>query len=279
MKKLFSLAIAVVLLAVMTVNISAADIQFKAAKGTAVIDCQKDDAYLAADEVPIAFGATADSATGKLWAIWDDTALYFYGEITDATPSSAKHASDSVWERDSLEVYVDFTNAHEDSDILTINAGQYTAGLPYTNGEFWGGYGLHQSTYKDQCSFKTKLTDGGWIVEMKIVYGSDFKPAVGAVIGFTAAVNDDSDDADGRETQVMVSEGQTNAWSTTGAWYDRLVFSDAVYAPPPPETEAAAPTDDAAPAVTAAQTSDISLIAVFVSAVTAAGVVAFKKKR
>lgn len=284
MKKLLALAMVLIMTAILATSVSAANVNFNAAKGTAVIDCVKDDVYLAADEVVVAFGATADTASGKVWAVWDDKALYFYAEIADKNLSSAKHAEDSVWQRDSCEFYVDFTNAQEDTDITTINAAQYTTGLPYSNGEFWGGMGGHWNTYHDQCTYKTKVVDGGWVVEAMIIYGAEFKPAVGTVIGFTVAINDDTDDADGREFQAMISEGQSNAWSTTGAFYDRLTFSNQEYVPPVVETEApateAAAVVEAAPVVkpTTAQTSDIAGIAVLVSMIILAGIAISKKR-
>lgn len=282
MKKLLALSMVIIMAAILATSVSAADVNFNAAKGTAVIDCVKDDVYLAADEIVIAFGATADTSSGKAWAVWDDKALYFYAEIADKTLSTAKHVDNTVWQRDSCEFYVDFTNAHEDTDITTINAGQYTTGLPYTNGEFWGGYGLHWNTNSAQSTYKTKVVDGGWVVETMIVYGSDFKPASGTVIGFTMAINDDADDADGREYQMMISDGQANAWSTTGAFYDRLTFSEAAYVPPVVETEAPATEAavEAAPTETtpAAQTSDFAGITVLISMVTLAGIAISKKK-
>ena len=113
MRKLLAFALVIMMVAMLATGISAANVNFNAAKGTAVIDCVKDDVYLAADEVVVAFGATADTASGKVWAVWDDKALYFFAEIADKTLSSAKHATDSVWERDSCEFYVDFTNARK----------------------------------------------------------------------------------------------------------------------------------------------------------------------
>ncbi|MDD4774134.1 MAG: sugar-binding protein [Eubacteriales bacterium] len=281
MKRFIALAMIITMAAALIFSVSAADVNFNAAKGTAVIDCVKDDAYLAADEITIAYGATADTASGKAWALWDDKALYFYAEIADKTLSGEKHADDTVWQRDSCEFYVDFTNAHEDSDITTINAGQYTTGLPYSNGEFWGGYGQHWTTYSSQSTYKTKVVDGGWVVETMIVYGDEFKPSSGAVIGFTMAINDDTDDTDGREYQMMISEGQENSWSTTGAFYDRLTLSEQVYVPPAPETEAPAVDEPVqAPVITtpAAQTSDLAGMAVLVSIITLAGVIIAKKK-
>jgi Domain of unknown function (DUF1083). len=281
MKKLFSVILFVVMFmfSVMVCNVSAANIQFKAAKGTATIDCVKDDAYLAADATPVEFGATDDTASGKVWAIWDDTALYFYAEISDKTLSTAAHADDTVWQRDSVEFYLDFTNAQEDTDITTIDAGQFTCGLAYPNGEVWGGMGGHWDSFHDQCSYKTKAVDGGWVCEAKIVFG-DYKPATNNVIGYTVAINDDTDDTDGRENQIMVSDGQTSAWSTTGSAYDRLVLSDAVYTPPVVETEApvteAAAVETAAPA--AVQTADIFGAAVVITLISLAGVVISKKK-
>ena len=129
---------------------------------------------------------------------------------------------------------------------------------------------------------KPKLSTAVGLWKTMIIYGAEFKPAVGTVIGFTVAINDDTDDADGREFQAMVSKGQSNAWSTTGAFYDRLTLSDAVYVPPVVETEAPATeaAADAAPVVTtpAAQTSDFAGIAVFVSMITLAGIAISKKK-
>lgn len=284
MKKFTIVLMVSLLIAAMAISASAA--MFEAAMGTPVVDGEKDDAYLAAKEIDISVevAGNSDYATGKAYTLWDDEALYIFVDITDKVLTSSRTVDDipSIWNTDSVEFYIDLDNTG-DFALADVNAAQYTGGLMYESNE-WGGSGMHWNANKDNCFYATKTTDKGWAIEAKLVWGSDYKPAVGNVIGFTLAVNDDADDASGRENQAFpTSAEQSNAWSMTGN-YDDLKLTDAQYVPiveevAAPEEEAPAATEAPAAPVKAAQTSDMSIIIAIGTLLTSGAAILASKKR
>jgi hypothetical protein len=290
MKKSFAL-IMVALLMFLSVSVFAGT--YEAAKGTPVIDAEKDDLYEAAQEVPIAIegGGGTGNATGSAWILWDADNIYYYAEVKDAVLSTAKAADDTKYQTDSIEFYIDLVNDGNDNDITATNAGQYTSSILY-EGEY-GGYGQHYNTYGTQSTFKVKTISGGYVIEGQIIWGAEYTPAENNTIGFTVAINDDSDNTSVRTFQTFVSEGQTSAWSNTGS-YDDLVLTGKEYVPEVilEETPAGTPAADApataapteqtpAANVAAPQTSDMSIILLGIAAFLSCGTVlaVAKKKR
>jgi|GEM_PF-1067884 Domain of unknown function (DUF1083). len=290
MKKISIALLVSLLIIAMTISVSAAS--FEAAKGTPTIDGDKDEAYSVAKEISIAVevNGNSDYATGVAYTLWDNDALYVYIDITDKVVTKEKCAEDPTthWHTDSAEIYLDLVNTGDD-DVTTINAAQYTGGLVY-GGNDWGGRGMHWDANKENSTYATKTTANGWALEAKIVWGSDFKPAVDSVIGFTIGINDDADGTDGRENQAFPSgTEQSNAWQMTGN-YDDLKLTAAEFIPVVEEVVAApaeeAPAAEAAPVtaaptapVAAAQTSDMSIIMAIGTLLTSGAALVISKKR
>jgi len=288
MKKFSIILLVAFLIAAMSISASAA--AFEAAKGTPTIDAEKDEAYSVAKEIDIAVevNGNADYATGKAVALWDNDALYVYIDVTDKVVTKDECADDpkTHWHVDSAEIYIDLVNTGDD-DVTTMNAAQYTGGVVY-GGNDWGGRGMHWDANKDNCTYATKTTATGWVLEAKIVWGSDYKAAVNNVIGFTIAINDDADGVDGRENQAFPTDAaQSNSWQMTGN-YDDLKLTDVEFIPV--IEEVAAPAEeapaDAAPVavtlpvvVTAAQTSDMNVIMAIGTMLTSGAALLISKKR
>ena len=287
MKKLAIVLLVSFLIAAMAISASAAS--FEAAKGTPTIDAEKDEAYSVAKEIDISVEVNGNTgnATAKAVALWDNDALYVYIDVTDKVVTKEKCAEDPTthWHTDSAEIYIDLVNTGDD-DVTTINAAQYTGGLVY-GGNDWGGRGMHWDANHEACTYATKTTGTGWVLEAKIVWGSDYKPAVDSVIGFTIAINDDADGTDGRENQAFPSDAaQSNAWQMTGN-YDDLKLTDVEFIPVVEEVVAA--DDAAAPeapvavtlpvVVTAAQTSDMTIIMAIGTMLTSGAALLISKKR
>ena len=289
MKKFSILLLVSLLIAAMAISASAAS--FEAAKGTPTIDAEKDEAYSVAKEISVAVevNGNADYASGIAYTLWDNDALYVYIDVTDKVVTKEKCAEDPTthWHTDSAEIYIDLVNTGDD-DVTTINAAQYTGGLVY-GGNDWGGRGMHWDANKEASTYATKTTATGWVIEAKIVWGSDYKPAVNNVIGFTIGINDDADGVDGRENQAFPSgTEQSNAWQMTGN-YDDLKLTDVEFIPVIEEAAAPAeeaPAAEAAPVattpvttVTAAQTSDITVIMALGTLLTSGAALLISKKR
>lgn len=275
MKKLLPFLLVVIMLVSIVALPSSAATTFKAASGTAVIDGKMDDAYKAADAVVIKLnndGVAVTGATGVLYTLWDSANLYFFVDVTDPKVGTKKNSNEAaVYQSDSVEVYIDLVNDGKDNKIADIDAGQYTAGILYTSPMTWAGSGAHYTANKANAKFAIVKTDKGYAAEFQIPFGSKYTPKADAVIGFTAAINDDSNDDATRDTQAFVSKGQSQAWSVSGS-YDRLKLSADKYTAPVTST--------AAKTTAAAQTSDVSLvIAAAASLLSLAGVVVSKKRK
>lgn len=264
------LVVSTVIFCAMTV--SAAGNTFNAAKGSATIDAVMDDVYTAADQINVAYTTSDSKATAKMWVVYDAAALYAYVDVSDPTPASAGNV-ESYWNGDSFEFDIDLVHDGSDTAIADIDAGQFTA-LPYPEGNnVFSGGGKLQGEIKDASSYAFKRTATGYIVEYKLVFGA-VKPAAGAKLGIAAQINDDATDDQTRENLVNISEGQDNAWSTSGS-YDTLVLSDKEYVAPT-EAPADAPAEDKP---TAPATGDMSIAMIAIMLVSAAAAVVVLKKK
>ena len=164
-------------------------------------------------------GADADTASGEVYAAWDNDFLYLIILVKDGAVT-AEDDSTLDYRSDSAEFYINLEG--EDGALESINAGQYTFG-PYF--EEFAGVGLHRTLYVEDAQKAYKITDAGWNVEVAIPWGDDYKPAADAAIPFVTAINDDADDdSTTREYQVFTGEGQDNAWQTADDNWNTLVL-------------------------------------------------------
>lgn len=283
MKKIMTLGLALTLVAAMAVTASAKQ-SYEAANATPVIDGQKDDAYTVATEIVLdhELAAMADSgfATGLAYTAWDNDNLYVFIEVTDPVISTEK--AEAVWQSDSIEAYLDCLN--EEGNLITdVDAGQFTAGYLYIDdnlevtGDNWGGGGLHLDVVKEKGKAHFIITDKGYNCEMVIPWGDEFKPAVGAQVGFTVAICDDADNAPGREYQVFPDDDLTNAWQETTN-YATLTLTDKTYVAPVEEVPAEeVPAEGGEETPVAPTTADAGIVAAAALMAAAAGVVLSKK--
>ena len=265
MKKLGSLALAALLVAALSVSASAASTS-SAAQGTATIDGKKDDIY-ACDPLTVATdeaGGAAQGATGKVWTAWDASNLYVYVEVTDAAVTKAEDVT-TTYTNDSVEVYINISG--EEGAIADIDAGQITYGPSF---ESIQGVGLYRENNIDNIKTAYTYTDTGYTVEMALPF-ADFGAKVGATLGFSIGINDDTDDdSSTREFHTFDGEGLGSAWSTADSNWGTLTLTDTVYTAP------AADDDNSGSAATA----DAGIIAAVASlAASGAAVLSLKKRK
>ena len=269
MKKILASALAVCMMAALSVAASAADYNASSAlNNEIVVDGVKDAAYVSAPAVMSVAEATEGGATGDVYMAWDNDYLYVFADVTDEAVTAAADVT-SIWANDSIEVYINLSGA--EGNITDINAAQYTAGPSYTA---WAGGGLHRDNNMDASTFAYTYTDTGYTMEMAIAWGDEYTPAEGASFPFCAGVNDDADaDPATREFHNFTGAGQANAWSVADATWDSLTLTAEEYVEPEPETVAEVVEEAAAP-----QTFDAGVIAAVAAIVSAAGYAISKKR-
>lgn len=287
MKKLLTIALALLMICALATNVSAAS-KFEAAKGTPVVDGIKDEAYVCA-AMPANFEADPAAATGMAYACWDADFLYIFIDVTDAKVLPAADVT-GIWSCDCAEIYVNF--AGENGLIADINAAQYSFGPSFDNGAnadaingFAGG-GLHRTENAANAKGAYQYTDNGWTVEVAIPWGADYKPADNASFPFCIGINDEADgDASTREFQTFTGADQSNAWQEATDSWDTLTLTTNEFIPVIEVEEEAAPADAAdvaaapAAATTAAQTMDMSVVLGLAALAISGGAVLGLKKR
>lgn len=204
MKKLIVLVLSLVMVFSFTANVYAdASASWDAAKGTAVVDGQKDDAYKNAPEIKmeavsdVPADKAADDTAGSFWAVYDSEAIYFFVEVKD---SALDDLNGNVWEKDSVELRID------NKDQLV---------QAYAVDESFSGTAASE--------VKVLKTDKGYNVEFKVPYAT----AEGASMKFSMQVNCARDGA--RTHTLHTNEDLMNAWQNNDV-FETLVFSAAAAA-------------------------------------------------
>lgn len=206
MKKLIVLVLSLVMVLSFTASVYAdANASWNAAKGTAVVDGVKDDAYKNAPEIKmeaisdVPAGKDADDTKGSFWAVYDSEAIYFFVEVKD---SSLDDLNGNVWEKDSVELRID----NKDQLVQAFAVDE---------------------SYSGSVASEVKVlkTDKGYNVEFKVPYAT----AEGASMKFTMQVNCARDGA--RTHTLHTNEDLMNAWQDNTV-FETLVFSNATAAAP-----------------------------------------------
>ena len=269
MKKFLTSALAIAMMAVMSLAASAIDFTASSAlNNDIVVDGEKDLAYVSA-AIPVNAEAPAEAAVGNCYAAWDDDYLYLYLEVTDAAVEDAA-AVTGIWSDDCAEFYINLSGM--EGNITDINAAQYTYGPSFP--AFAGG-GLHRDNNMADCLSAYKYTDNGYNVEIAIAWGDEYAPAEGEAFPFVVGINDEADgDPSTREYQTFTGgSAQVNAWQVADATWDSLKLSAEEYVEPEPETTPEVIEE----AVAAPQTFDAGVIAAVAAIVSAAGYAVTKK--
>lgn len=162
----------------------AADVYY-AARGTAVVDAEKDEEY--ENAMLLTFGKTG-VASVKTWVLWDEKNLYVFAEVYDKTPVDTPEDIFQPWNSDSIEIFINrngkLTPSYEDDDFqYRIDINGNMSGM---NKQGWG-----QSMVKDDLALAqaaAKKTEMGYTVEYAIPLLS-VVGQVGSRIGFDIAVN------------------------------------------------------------------------------------------
>lgn len=226
MKKQRFTALAAFLAAALAIPASANS--FEAAVGTPVIDGKPDDAYKAAQEIPVNLKTSGDGLTyGTASVLWDKENIYVYFNVTDPVLSE-EASTGAFYVMDSVDFGLDLSGTP--GNIKEINAGHYTAAAPVEDDMIfsWRGGGKHFMSNAVNAAYASVLTENGYAVEMMIPWGEDYKPEADAVIGAVFHINSDEDGKSGCEGNYFSGEGQQYLWKTTEN-YDSLTLTSKKY--------------------------------------------------
>lgn len=217
--------------------------QLTAAYGTAVVDGVVDEAWDAAESGSVNIMTMAwQGATAKVRALWDENAVYVLMDVTDSVLNAD---SVNAHEQDSVEVFIDENNAktpyYEDDD------GQFR--VSYKNEVSYGSNGE-----KEGFESAVTLTDGGYLVEMKIPVGRTLRS--GELLGFDAQVND-SNEKGQRVSIAKFNDSTDNSWQSTMYWGVLMTGTKAgEETPDPTPSETPDPTPSETPDPTPSETPD-----------------------
>lgn len=171
-----------------------------AARGTPRIDGAADDVW--SNATPLRLNTDANGTTGTVRIVWDDAALYYLFEMTDATPNAL--AADE--HNDSVEVWVDERNAK--NGTRTVGDYQLRVGLDNARSSAVRGFDL------SAVSSAVAERAGGYTVEFAVPYTA-LTPQAGDKIGFNASANDDSNGDGRRDTYLSWIDKNLPYWADT----------------------------------------------------------------
>jgi endo-1,4-beta-xylanase len=151
-------------------------------------------------------------ASAEVRLLWSGPALYALAEVTDP---SLDAANSNAWEQDSVEFFVDPTNAK--SGAFNPVDGQYR--VNFENAVSIAG----EAPVQDRLTSATSITDTGYLVEVAIDLG--YEPDEEQLVGLELQVNDATNGA--RNSVRTWSDPTGRSFQNTSRWgVARLVGGD-----------------------------------------------------
>lgn len=146
--------------------------------GTPVIDGVKDEVWNTAQMIEVkdpSIGTTdANTATGKVWSLWDGDYLYFYAEIKD--PIIDAIDKENPWDQDAVGFMIDFAydrtpeksfrDLGGDSYAGYVNVAPIADNTTKNYPENPSIFGI--ASYADGTESRVKIVDSGYIIEIAI---------------------------------------------------------------------------------------------------------------
>ncbi|CAM4217801.1 hypothetical protein FHS16_000412 [Paenibacillus endophyticus] len=186
--------------------------EYVAVKGTPVIDGGVDDVW--AYSTALQMDTTVQGTTGIARIIWDETALYYLFQMTDAAP----FAIGANEHNDSVEVWVDELNAKNGAR----GVGDYQARVDIANVKSTA-TGLNLSSVQSEV----RMVPGGYIVELAVPYTA-LIPGEGKTIGFNASANDDANGDGKRDNYMSWVDKNLPYWADTKVYNNVLLAGSPV---------------------------------------------------
>ncbi|MGB2861744.1 MAG: sugar-binding protein, partial [Sedimentisphaerales bacterium] len=152
--------------------------------------------------------------SGTWRALWNWEALYVLAIVNDEALLNDTPAS--LWQDDSVEVYVDGDNSKASS--VDNNDHQYTFRW---NTEVEAPTAIHNGAPSlVGVEYAVATTENGYLFEIKLPWMSIMgePPTPGQLIGFDVWINDDDDGGATRESQVSWYSTDGNGWQDPSVW-------------------------------------------------------------
>lgn len=147
-------------------------------KGTAAVDGEIEEAWDAAEEVPLDIVVQNAKATGTAKLLWDEQYLYVLMPVKDDVLNDD---SADDYQQDSIEVFIDENNAR--SGAYDADDKQYR--VSFNNKLSFNG----EKCLEENITAKAVTTDDGYLVEAAMKW-TDITPASGTEIGLELQIND-----------------------------------------------------------------------------------------
>jgi len=267
MKKILAILLCITLIAVLAVPAMAL-VDVPANKATPVIDGVRDDVYSGPFDIATHYQKadetnSMNSATGKVWTAWDESALYFYVEVYDKTPNYQNDANN-----DNIEIMIDWLNGgatgnggsitgrnaddtgwdYEPGTVegypfwqVRIPSGPDLDGFQDISGAVWsdlgwGGVDWSAADAAAVTEFVTVPIDGayrnGYIVEAKIGIPAGVALSEGMVIPFDIQICDNINGEGTRDGQVFMAPSEYNdmQWAVPSTLMARMALGGAYVA-------------------------------------------------
>lgn len=174
------------------------------AEAEPVIDGEIDVAWASAPAVSTDVQVEGSpGASGNVRLLWSGSALYALAEVTDP---SLDAANSNAWEQDSVEFFVDPTNAK--AGAYNPVDGQYR--INFENAVSISG----EAPVQDRLTSATSITDTGYLVEVAI--DLRYEPEAGQLVGLELQVNDATDGA--RNSVRTWSDPTGRSYQNTSRW-------------------------------------------------------------
>ncbi len=185
-----------------------------AAKGTPIVDGQKDEAYLGAEVIPMTIRLGAE-ANASAQVMWDEYNLYVFAQVEDAV---LDNTSSQAHEQDSIEIFVDENNAKADS--YQNDDAQYR--ISYVNDLSINTPDASSKTVKSVAV----QTTYGYAIETAFAW-TEITPELGDEIGLELQINDAKD---GKRTGTLSWYDKSgNGWSTPSVYGTVKLVDNAGY--------------------------------------------------
>jgi len=201
-------------------SVPAQDVVIPSPGGIPVLDGNIDQLWYFSTEQAIATSqvgtapSSPEDCSGTWRALWNGENLYVLVIVNDEALLNDTPAS--LWQDDSVEVYVDGDNSKGSS--VDTNDHQYTFRW---NTEVEAPTAIHNGEPSlVGVEYAVATTDNGYLFEIKLPWMSIMgeQPTPGQLIGFDVWINDDDDGGATRESQVSWYSTDGNGWQDPSVW-------------------------------------------------------------
>ncbi|MDY5441699.1 MAG: sugar-binding protein [Candidatus Enteromonas sp.] len=187
------------------------------------IDCVKEEAYDGATEIEISrlcydYGSNLTDTWGKAYVAWNETYLYVFAHIYDATPDTSYGLLDRTmtYMHDSLDIFVDAIHDYGTGTEVPYGIEQYMIGVDANNTDFCikGDDDYDLTDEFTGTRHRVKKVSAGYDLEVRVGWHDLVVDEIAAyrTIGIDFQINDAMGHGVGREASVLWSDHTGNSF-------------------------------------------------------------------